>query len=94
MRVLLDADGRLSLIEADDFHGFSLRLVPPLQALPSALPPALDAEDDRHVWVDLAWLRAQLPPEAAPSLQPMLDYAGRKGWLRADPPRLRAHVET
>lgn len=93
MRVLLDAQGRLSLSEADDFGDFSLRLASPLRALPSTLPLALSAEDAGHVWVDLAWLRAQLPPDAAPSLQPMLDYAGRKGWLRADPPRLRAHVE-
>ena len=93
MRLLLDIEGRLSLIEADDFRAFALRLVPPLRALPPALPPALDAQDGSHVWVDIGWLRSQLPPVAEPALQGMLAHAERKGWLRADPPRLRAHVE-
>lgn len=51
-----------------------------------------------HVWVDVAWVRAQaagrVPEDWPASFDGMLGYAGAKGWLDATGASIQAHVVT
>lgn len=51
---------------------------------------------DGHVWVDVAWVRAQaegrVPEGWAADFDGMLAYASKKGWLDPDGTAIQAHV--
>lgn len=93
MQIVLTPEGILRLNRPSAFNEFEILV--PAKAVP--LPSALVQDDELHAWVSEAWLRAELERSALAEgwqreYQSMLDYACRKGWLRADPLAIRAHV--
>ncbi|MFZ8999646.1 MAG: hypothetical protein ACO225_05440 [Ilumatobacteraceae bacterium] len=54
-----------------------------------------DADDDEHVWLDVAEARATIVDAGrdAAAFDSMIGYAASKGWLDAAGTHVRAHVE-
>lgn len=89
------SSGELSLLEADDFKGFKLRL----RAVGPARPDlkGIVFVDDDNVLVDIAVVKSLAGARATEAWNRdfgrMVDYAATKGWVDTETYALRAHVE-
>ena len=93
MIIAVDAAGKVSLNEADNFRGF--KVVSSLSdktKLGEALKSA-GRYDGEHAWITKAWLIAQAPKDAnwRGEFGKMVAFAQSKGWVDGD--AIRAHVE-
>ena len=93
MIIAVDASGKVSLNEADNFRGF--KVVSSL-ADKAKLGDALKAAgryDGEHAWITKAWLIQQAPkdPNWKTEFDRMVAFAQSKGWVEGD--AIRAHVE-
>lgn len=86
--------GGLSLVEAEDFKGFKLRIAG------AETRPAIDGVtfvDDGNVLIGVdrvpALPGAPATAEWRAGYQAMVDYAAKKGWIDAATNSIRAHVE-
>jgi len=99
MFVRLAASGGPSLEEPADCTRFHVE-APTLDTaeVGARLGEAGTAEGapEGHVWVDVAWVRAQaegrVPEGWAEEFDGMLAYATKKGWLDAESRAIQAHV--
>jgi hypothetical protein len=89
------SSGELSLLEADDFKGFMLRLRSTGPARPDIRGIAFF--DDDNVLVDIAVVKSLAGARATEAwtrdFGRMVDYAATKGWVDTATNALRAHVE-
>lgn len=99
MDVIIAVDGSVEVAGADDFAALAVRSPAELSAaeLDGLLAAAGwgSAESAAHAWLRVDALeRAVVHDErSGEGLSAMLAYAGSRGWLRGDPPAVRAHVE-
>ena len=89
------------LRELDDFWGFAVLLDPDVsiseakRSLTESGAGRL-AEDARHAWISLEWLRTQIGEQDSwywCGFDAMVSYASKKGWLSPDQDALLGHLE-
>ena len=93
MIIAVDASGKVSLTEADNFRSFKVvSLLADKAKLGEALKSA-GRYDGEHAWITKAWLIAQAPkdPNWQTEFGKMVSFAQSKGWVQGD--AIRAHVE-
>lgn len=98
MEVHLSPGSLPRLEQVEDLRRFSL-----VVAGDAALLPRLAEEQqgriefagEEHAWVSTAWLigaAGRVSPEWRQGFDAMLAFAASKGWVREEPPAIRAHV--
>jgi hypothetical protein len=98
MIVELTENCGVNLAQAADFRNFAPRL-PSARSLAevtldASLFPTGSVEDEAHVWLDVAALKALGPGGAAwgAGFDAMIAYAARHGWTRHEASEVRVHV--
>lgn len=99
MQVHVDRDFRVELQDADDFTRFRLAVdADPgeIGKVRQALRHVAELERPEIAWVSEEWLRrharAPQPADWNAGFAKMLAFAATRGWVRADPAMVRAHV--
>ncbi|MGF7161869.1 hypothetical protein FHS85_003510 [Rhodoligotrophos appendicifer] len=100
MIISVAAQGRVKLVDADDFKGFKIRVDDP-QTSPGNLSKVLagvaTVDDTGHAWVNEQALRKLGAQAGGPGWQDsatgMIAYAKRAGWVDETSGAIRAHVE-
>lgn len=100
MIIRIDNDDNVRLDEPEDckkFHveapaGSALKLAASLGDAGSG-----DGAAEDHVWIQIAWVRAEASGRVGPSwdgeFDGMVGYAASKGWLNDAKTSIRAHIE-
>lgn len=99
--MIIDIDraaASVTVVEPDVLDAFSVRsdTIDDV-AVGQAMGPAGRAAGDAHVWVDAAWVRAQVGDRAGPDwverFEQMVAYAASKGWTDEAGTHIKAHIE-
>ncbi len=93
MIIDVDAAGKVSLTEADNFRGFKvISRVADKAKLGEALRSA-GRYDGEHAWISKTWLVREAPkdPNWRSEFDKMVAFAQSKGWVEGE--AIRAHVE-
>jgi len=91
MFIKIPAVGAATLEDADNFKAFKVVSA----AAPASAFAGIGRLDGDHVWVDIAWLKANGRSDDSnwlAGLDKMLNYAKRSGWLD-ETGAVRAHIE-
>jgi hypothetical protein len=90
MIVRIPASGTAILEDVDNFEAFKI-----IAAAPDTAFAELGRRDGAHVWVDIAWLKANGRPDDMnwlAGLDKMLAYAEASGWID-ESGAVRGHIE-
>ena len=93
MIIQIDARTGVTILDPDDFKRFEATLSGDVAPAASLLRDKVEIDGaPQHVWVLESWLREALGAGRAAALDAMIRYAESKGWRRASPPAIRAHI--
>ena len=93
MIIAVDASGKVSLQEADNFRGFKVVASLSDKTKLGEVLKSAGRYDGEHAWITKAWLIQQAPkdPNWRNEFDKMVAFAQSKGWVEGD--AIRAHVE-
>jgi hypothetical protein len=93
MIIAIDASGKVSLTEANNFRGFKVVSSLTDNAKLGEALKAAGRYDGEHAWITKAWLIQHAPkdPNWRSEFDKMAAFAQSKGWVEGD--AIRAHVE-